>query len=72
MATLAQLQAQLAAIEAAYASGVLVVRHGDTQTTFRSLKEMSEIIAKLKAEIAAANGTQRRGPRYIKQTGKGL
>jgi hypothetical protein len=67
---LADLQAQLVAIKAAKATGVLTVRHGDTQTTYRSLDEMDRVIADLTAEINALSGTTRK-PRYIRQPRKG-
>jgi hypothetical protein len=61
------LEKRLAAIRKAYASGALVVRHGDTSTTFRTLEEMERIMAQLEAEINVANGTPRRRVRYVRQ-----
>jgi hypothetical protein len=50
---------RLASIERARDSGVLTVRHGDTQTTFRTLAEMDEIIYRLRREIYGINQTKR-------------
>jgi hypothetical protein len=72
MTDVTALQTRLDALKKARASGVLTVRHGDTQTTFRSLDEIDRIIASLEAEIASASGTPRRRVRYIYQAGKGL
>lgn len=72
MADLATLQAQLKAIEKARNSGVLTVTHGDTSSTFRNLSDMDKIIASLKDQIGAIQGTKRRKVRRIYQTGKGL
>jgi hypothetical protein len=70
---LAQKKKRLAAIRKAYDTGVLVVRHGDTTTTFRSLSEMERIISRLEDEIAGLEGKRLR-PRvkYITQRRKGL
>lgn len=59
MATLSELQAQLAALKLARNSGALVVRKGDDMVTYRSLKEIEEIIAQLEGEIAALTDTPR-------------
>ena len=72
MATLAQLQARLDALKKARDSGALIVRHGDEMTQFRTLAEISSIIAELEAEVAEAGNTRRRQPGFIYQTGKGL
>jgi hypothetical protein len=45
----------LAELRKARASGVLSVKHGDIQTTFRSLAEIDVIIRSLQADI---DGTQ--------------
>lgn len=47
----------IATLKEALASGALKVRFADgRETTFRSLKEMKEIIADAEAEVAAAAG----------------
>lgn len=68
------LQASLRALRMARDSGVLMVRHGDTTTQFRSLAEIGQIIAELERKTAILlNGRQStRRPRYIYQTTKGL
>lgn len=49
---------QIANLKAALATGATKVRFADgRETTFRSLKEMKEIIADAESEIAAGNGT---------------
>lgn len=70
MATKAELQAYLAALEKAKYSGVLSFRHGDTQTTFRSMAELDKAINDIKNEINALDG-KTRGPRYLRQPNKG-
>jgi len=71
MATLSELTTQLTAIKAAKATGALTVRHGDTQTTYRSLAEMDAIISDIQAEIDALSGVCRK-PRYIRQNRRGF
>lgn len=66
------LQARLDAISTAFASGVLIVRHGDTSTQFRNLAEMERIIATLTAQINGLSATPAKRVRYIYQSGKGL
>ena len=59
-------QAQLDAIEAAYFSGNLTVRHGETSITYRTRAEMKAIINEMKAALA---GRQRRS---VAKFNKGL
>lgn len=66
------LATELAALKKARNSGVLTVKHGETQTTYRSLTEIDRIIAKIEAEIAAEAGSTRSRVRYLHQAGKGL
>jgi hypothetical protein len=48
---------QIANLKAALATGALKVRFADgRETTFRSLKEMKEIISDAEGEVAAGNG----------------
>lgn len=72
MASLETLQARLETLDAAIASGVLTVRHGDTTTTFRSMKEMMDARSLLVKQIADLEGTTRTRLRYAYQSGKGL
>jgi hypothetical protein len=72
MATAQQIQARIEAIRAARDSGVLLVRHGDTSTQFRTLDEMNAIIASLQTQLDALNGQKRRRVHYVIQCGKGL
>lgn len=55
-------QADIDALQAAVNSGVKRVKYNDRETEYQSLAEMMELLATLKMELAAANGT----PRYIK------
>lgn len=55
----------------ARSSGVLVVKHGDTTTTYRSVSELNAAIAALKEDIARASGKRRRRVHYITQRSKG-
>lgn len=70
MAEIDDLTAQLVALKKARASGALVVRHGDTSITYRSLAEIRDAIAAVQGEINKLNGVGR-GPNYVEQTGKG-
>lgn len=71
MATPEELQNQLTALKKARASGALVVRHGDTQVTYRSIAELQLAIEAITKELNAATGKKRR-PHYIRQTRRGL
>ena len=70
MATLAELKSRRDSLDAALASGVLTLREGDKQVTYRSLAEMAGALADLDAQIAAAEGTTRTR-RIYPQTKKG-
>jgi hypothetical protein len=67
-----QIQARIDAIRAARDAGVLMTRHGDTSTQFRSLAEMDKIISSLEAELASLQGVTKKRVHYIAQCGKGL
>lgn len=69
--TESQLQQRIAAIRAARDSGVQSVRHGDTQTIWRSLADVNEIIASLENQLAKLQGRKRSRVNYITQTSKG-
>lgn len=72
MASSSELTARLEALDKALATGALTVRHGDTETTYRSLEEMMKIRAGLNDQIDALGNTPRRRARYFYQTDKGL
>lgn len=55
----------------ARSSGVLVVKHGDTTTTYRSIAELERAISALEGDIAKAEGRRRRKVRTITQRSKG-
>lgn len=60
---------QLAAIRRAFASGVTRVRHGDSETSYRSLEEMERILKTVEAD---RSGAPKRRVGYTRQTSKGL
>lgn len=70
--TAEQIQIRIDKIRTARDTGVLTVRHGDEQTTFRSLLEMDSIIASLERDLAKAQGKSRSRVNYIVQTSKGF
>ena len=59
---------RLAALEDAYATGALSVRHGDWSVQYRSLREMRQVISELRARIAGAS----RPNSHVIRFGKGL
>jgi hypothetical protein len=69
--TATQIQTRIDAIRKARDSGVLLVRHGDTSTQFRSLLEMDQIITSLQRELNSVNGVKRSRVNYIRQDTKG-
>lgn len=70
--TLTEMQAQLKSLITARNSGVLIVRHGDTQTTFQTLAAMNQTITTLRREIAAASGEEAPSRvNYVRQSEKG-
>ena len=48
---MAYTQAQIDTLKKAIASGVLIVRHGDEQVTYRSLAEMRRVLADMEGEV---------------------
>lgn len=71
MSALTDLQAQLAALKTARNSGVLIVRHGDEQVTYRSLNEIQKTIDSIQKEIDSLSGAKPSGPKYVTQHCKG-
>jgi phage terminase large subunit GpA-like protein len=69
--TSSQIEARIAAISAARDSGVLLVRHGDSSTQFRSLEEMDKIIGDLQSQLDQANGVTRTRVQYVRQMSRG-
>jgi len=73
MASEAEIQSRIDALESALASGVTTVSHNGTTTTYRSFVEMQRTLTWLKGEkLKAAGSTTRKRLRYGKQGGKGL
>lgn len=66
-----ELEAQLKALKKARASGALIVRHGDTQVTYRSIAELQAAIDAIIEELNSLKGKKRR-PRYVRQDRRGL
>lgn len=61
-------QAQIDALRESIAQGVTTVQFGDRSTTYRSLKEMRDLLAMMETDVS---GTTR--PRaYVVTSGKGL
>ena len=64
------IQANIDAIRAAMASSVLKVRHGDTETTYKSNEDMAKALAALLAELNDVSDTPVRQVRF--KTSRGL
>jgi hypothetical protein len=65
--TLEELEEMLYALKSAKNSGVLRVKHGETETLYRSLAEIDKTIADILAEIAALGTGTRSRVVYIRQ-----
>jgi hypothetical protein len=72
MSTADELQTQLTALKKARASGALIVRHGDTQVTYRSITELQAAIDAITRELNALDPSRKRRPFYIRQERRGL
>lgn len=57
---MAYTQAQIDALKKAIASGVLTVRHGDEQVTYRSLAEMQAALKAMEGEVNPDSVAMRR------------
>lgn len=66
-----QLNARLTTLYQMRDSGVLMVRHGDTSTQFRSMNELLRVIALLEGQLGTAQGRTRSRVSYIRQSSKG-
>lgn len=66
-----QINTRLAALYSMRDSGVLIVRHGDTSTQFRSMKELLQAIAILEGQKNTSLGLKRSRVSYIRQSRKG-
>lgn len=69
--TIDQINARLAQLYSMRDSGVFLVRHGDTQTQFRSMADLLKAIQILEGQLGAAQGKKRSRVSYISQTTKG-
>ncbi len=67
--TAATIQAEIDSLKAARASGVLRVRHGETETTYQSSESMGRVIADLEAELAALGTSRVRAVRFTSRKG---
>lgn len=65
-----QLQDTLDTLNEALGSGALIVKHGDTQITYRSIAELKSAIAEVTGQLNALAGKGRK-PRYAIQYSKG-
>lgn len=68
--TLATVQAEIDALRAAIARGVVRVRHGDTETTYASIDDMLKALDRLLAEADGLSETPVKQVRF--QTSKGF
>ena len=68
-AQIAAINAQIATLKKARASGALIVRHGETSVQYRSLKEIDVIIGELEDSL---DETPKTRLKYLFQSGKGL
>ena len=50
---------QLADLKSAYASGALIVRHGDKTTEFRTLSDMKKLIAAIEKDLAGRSRSKK-------------
>jgi hypothetical protein len=66
-----EINARLKTLYAMRDSGVLILRHGDTSTQFRSLSELLQMIGILEGQLNAASGKKRSRVSYISQPTKG-
>ncbi len=64
-------QAQLDKLKEAYAHGIRSVSFGDRNTSYASMAEMAEAIARIETELARA-ATPARPRQYLGYTRKGL
>lgn len=68
--TAATVQAELDALRAAMARGVLRVRHGETETTYANPEQIQGVVDRLVAELSSLQTNPVRQVRF--QTSKGL
>lgn len=59
-----QIEAMIESLQNALGSGILRVKHGETETWYKSTDDISKAIASLKAELNRLRGVPRR-PGYI-------
>ena len=64
--TLEEWQDKLAALEDAFTSGVLLVKHKDVETQFRNMDDIAKAISYAKQNIRALGGTPRK-VKYIRE-----
>jgi len=69
--TALQIQARIDALQKARDTGVQRIRHGETITEWRTLAEVNQIIADLKAQLAGVQETPRARVNYIQQDSRG-
>lgn len=70
--TIDQINARLVILYRMRDSGVLIVRHGDTSTQFRSMADLLKAIKILEGKLKDAQGKKRSRVSYIRQSTKGF
>lgn len=66
-----QINERLDTLYAMRDSGVLIIRHGDTSTQFRSMADLLKAIRILEGQLKTALGVTRSRVSYIRQSRKG-
>jgi hypothetical protein len=66
-----QINERLDTLYAMRDSGVLIIRHGDTSTQFRSMADLLKAIRILERQLNAALGLSKSRVSYIRQSRKG-
>jgi uncharacterized beta-barrel protein YwiB (DUF1934 family) len=66
-----QINERLDTLYAMRDSGVLIIRHGDTSTQFRSMADLLKAIRILERQLNAAQGRNTSRVSYVRQSRKG-
>jgi uncharacterized beta-barrel protein YwiB (DUF1934 family) len=66
-----EINAKLTTLYTMRDSGVLIIRHGDTSTQFRSMDDLMRAIRLLEGQLNTAQGRVKSRVSYIRQSTKG-